>query len=147
MLQAYPRVKTKRLRLTFGGARLRLSVAQDQENVIELDRTKQTNGISPNWVHSMDASHMRETVRRCWGEGLRSFSLVHDSYGTHAGNAWALADILREAFIDMYSEQDVLANFKEELEEQLPEGKKLDSLPAKGDLDLGLVMQSDFFFA
>ncbi|GGX90970.1 DNA-directed RNA polymerase [Litchfieldella qijiaojingensis] len=147
VLQAYPKLSTKRIRMTFGGQSLRLSVAKDTGQAPELDRSKQANGISPNWVHSMDASHMRQTVRSCWKEGVRAFALVHDSYGTHAGNAWALADILREAFIEMYTERDVLADFKSELEDQLPEDSKLAPLPSKGSLDLEQVMESDFFFA
>jgi len=135
---------TERIDLTFGGSRHLLTVAVSPTT--ELDRNKQANGISPNWVHSMDASHMRATVRRCWNEGMRSFSLIHDSYGTHAGNAWALAKFLREEFVIMY-EEDVLEDFKRELERQLPEGSVLDPLPPKGNLDLALVLESAFFFA
>lgn len=148
VLQAYPKLETKRVDLTFDGIRLQATIVMPQEGELRLDNKKQVNGIAPNWVHSMDASHMRGTVRKCWNEGIRSFSLVHDSYGTHAGNAWALADILREVFIDMYSGNDVLTQFKEELEEQLPlEAEPLEDLPPKGTLDLNLIMQSDFFFA
>ena len=144
VLQAYPKMLTERIDLTFGGSRHLLTVAVSPTT--ELDRNKQANGISPNWVHSMDASHMRATVRRCWNEGMRSFSLIHDSYGTHAGNAWALAKFLREEFVIMY-EEDVLEDFKRELERQLPEGSVLDPLPPKGNLDLALVLESAFFFA
>lgn len=144
VLQAYPKMLSKRVKLTFGGAVHKLTVATEPTQ--QLDHKKQANGISPNWIHSMDASHMRATVRRCWKEGIYSFSLIHDSYGTHAGNAWALARFLREEFINMY-EKDVLEVFKEELEWQLPEGTELDPLPPKGDLDLSSVLESDFFFA
>ncbi|MGB1271361.1 MAG: DNA-directed RNA polymerase [Endozoicomonas sp.] len=47
---------------------------------------------------------------------MKSFSLVHDSCGAHAGNAQALAEILRDEFLKMYDE-DILQKFKEELEE------------------------------
>jgi DNA-directed RNA polymerase len=144
VLQAYPKMLSKRIKLTFGGTQHKLTVATEASTT--LDRQKQANGISPNWVHSMDASHMRATIRRCWHEGIRSFSLIHDSYGTHAGNAWALAEFLREEFVEMYRD-DVLEKFKKELELQLPEGTELEELPPKGDLDLALVLESDFFFA
>lgn len=146
--QAYVKLDTKRIDLTFDGLRLQTIVAFQKEGPMELERSRQVNGIAPNWVHSMDASHMRGTVRKCWAEGIRSFALVHDSYGTHAANAWALADILREEFIDMYAGNDVLTQFKDELEDQLPEeAERLEDLPPKGTLDLDRVMQSDFFFA
>lgn len=145
VLQAYPKLLTSRINLTFNGLRVQLSVAN--EPTTELDRNRQANGISPNWVHSMDAAHLRATVRRGWREGIRSFSLVHDSYGTHAGNAPVLAQILREEFVKMYESRDVLADFKKELEKQLPEGVTLDPLPPKGNLDLTAVLESEFFFA
>ena len=144
VLQAYPKLETKRIDITFNGHRHLLTVATGHQK--EIDRVRQANGISPNWVHSMDASHMRATIRQGWREGLRSFSLIHDSYGTHAGNTAALAAILRETFVEMYSD-DVLGRFKEELELQLPEGKTLSPLPRKGTLDLEAVKDSRYFFA
>lgn len=144
VLQAYPKMKSRRVYLTFGSVRHSLTVATEPTR--ELDKARQANGISPNWVHSCDAAHMRATVRQCWEEGIRSFALVHDSYGTHAGNAWALAKSLREAFVDMYS-GDIMADFKAELEKQLPEDVTLDELPPKGSLDLEAVEQSVYFFA
>jgi DNA-directed RNA polymerase len=86
-----------------------------------------------------------KTIRRCRREGIASFSMIHDSYGTHAGNAWAMARYLREEFVQMYSQVNVLTRFKEELEAQT--GEQLPDLPAKGNLDLQQVLDSPFFFA
>ena len=144
VVQMYPKIKTKRIEITFNGVRLAPTLAVEALN--EFDKTRQANAISPNWVHSMDASHMRATVRDCWGQGIRSFALVHDSYGTHAGNAWALAQSLRNEFVELYKE-DVLEIFKTELERQLPVGTTLDELPPKGTLDLEAVKESLYFFA
>lgn len=143
VLQAYPKPITKRIYLTFNEYQMNVTVSMGHSK--ELDKAKQANGISPNWIHSMDASHMRATIRRCWKAGISSFSLIHDSYGTHAGNSWALAKFLREEFVGMYS-QDVLAKFREELTQQLPEGVELDVLPPKGTLDLSQVLESRYFF-
>ena len=144
IVQSYPRVNTKRIELTFGGKRVVLT-GQSPDGK-KLNKSKQASGIAPNWTHSMDASHMRATVRTCWDAGIRSFSLIHDSYGTHAGNAWAMATALRDEFVNMYS-VDVLERFKKELEDQLPEGKALPDIPCKGNLDLELVRGSEYFFA
>lgn len=144
VLQLYPKIKTKRIDLTFNGIRMAPTLAVEATD--KYDKSRQANAISPNWVHSMDASHMRATVRKCWDEGIRSFSLIHDSYGTHAGNAWMLAQALRSEFVEMYKE-DVLAVFKTELERQLPIGTILDELPPKGTLDLEAVKESMYFFA
>lgn len=144
VVQQYDKLETTRIRLTFGGTELRPTLATGTTG--KLDRAKQANGISPNWVHSMDAAHMRHTIRDSYERGIRSFSMIHDSYGTHAGNAVILAESLRWAFVDIY-EEDVLARFASELERQLPEKLELEPLPSHGNLELASVMDSEFFFA
>jgi DNA-directed RNA polymerase len=144
VMQEYTTSEQKRLELTFQKVRMRLSIDVASKKI---DKRKQGSGISPNWVHSMDAAHMQLTVARCHAEGIRSFSLIHDSYGTHAGNSWALAQFLREEFVKMYGDHDVLAEFAQEIGAMLPEGTKLPLLPPKGSLDLAQVLESPFFFA
>lgn len=144
VMQEYTSSEQKRLELTFQKVRMRLSIDVATRKI---DKRKQGSGISPNWVHSMDAAHMQLTVARCHAEGMRSFSLIHDSYGTHAGNSWALAQYLREEFVRMYGDHDVLQEFSQEIAAMLPEGTELPKLPSKGCLDLSQVLESPFFFA
>lgn len=144
VMQEYTTSEQKRLELTFQKVRLQLSIDTATRKI---DKRKQGSGIAPNWVHSMDGAHMQLTVARSHDEGIRSFSLIHDSYGTHAGNSWALAQFLREEFVRMYSDHDVLQEFAEEISLMLPEGTELPPLPKKGSLDLQQVLQSPFFFA
>lgn len=141
--QAYRLPNQKRIEMTFEQVRLRLTINLDEAKI---DSRKQASGISPNWVHSLDAAHMKRTIHLCHEMGVRSFSFIHDSYGTHAGNAAVLARVLREAFVAQY-EDDVLAKFRDDLLGQLPDGAELPDLPAKGTLDLDLVLESPFFFA
>lgn len=143
-LQSYPLLVTRRVRLTLGTGNHWLTVATGYSD--KLDKRRQANGISPNWVHSMDASHLRATVRSCWKHGITGFSMVHDSYGTHACDAPVLARVLREEFVAMY-ERPVLEQFKMELELQLPPGETLPDLPEPGTLDLRQVIESQYFFA
>lgn len=133
----------ERIGLIFQKTMVRLFL---QKDTAELDKRKQQSGISPNWVHSCDATHMQLTVCAAAGEGIQSFSLIHDSYGTHAGNTQVLAEILREQFVQMYS-GNVLADFRDELLAQLPEGTELREVPMQGTLDLSLVLKSRFFFS
>lgn len=145
VMQEYTTAEQKRLELTFEKVRLQVQIDTSTK---KLDVRRQQSGISPNWVHSMDAAHMQKTVARCHAEGLRSFSLIHDSYGTHAGNAWAMAQFLREEFVRMYSDHDVLANFRDEIAAMLcVPSEDLPQLPPKGTLDLSQVLESAFFFA
>jgi DNA-directed RNA polymerase len=141
--QAYTLPNVKRIETTFEQVRIQLSVEQGNNKI---DTRKQASGISPNWVHSLDASHMKKTIARCHADGIRSFCMIHDSYGTHAGNAQVMANSLREEFVNMY-QTDVLMQFRDELMSQLPAGSELPELPPKGNLDLDLVLESVFFFA
>jgi DNA-directed RNA polymerase, mitochondrial len=114
----------------------------------KLDGRRQALGISPNFVHSCDASHMMLTTCTATDNGVESFAMIHDSYGTHAANTGLLAASLRAAFLEQYS-REVLTDFRDELAAQLPSeiAADLPPLPPSGDLDLSLVEQSAYFFA
>ncbi|WP_215776911.1 DNA-directed RNA polymerase [Paludibacterium sp. B53371] len=104
-------------------------------------------GISPNFVHSLDASHLMMTVATCLEySDIQHFAMIHDSYGTHAANTDTLAELLREAFVAQYG-QEVIREFYEELCEQVPEGVELPPPPAVGDFDLEQVLDAPYFFA
>jgi DNA-directed RNA polymerase len=144
VMQAYRVPAVKMLDTTFEKVRIQPTY---QVGEGKIDSRRQASGISPNWVHSLDASHLMKTINRAYKEGIRSFSMIHDSYGTHAGNAWALARFLREEFVQMYAQVDVLARFKADLEAQVNDPTAIPELPPKGNLDLNLVLESEFFFA
>jgi DNA-directed RNA polymerase len=114
----------------------------------KLNNRKQSQGISPNFVHSMDASHMMLTVNACVDAGVTSFAMIHDSYGTHAADAETLSYHLRRQFIDQYS-GNVLEDFRDEILELVPEEKHnlIPPVPPMGTLDLEDVMKSEYFFA
>lgn len=115
----------------------------------EIDKIAQKNGISPNFIHSMDASHLMQTVTAGYKEGIRSFAMIHDSFGTHAGNSGKFFGIIREEFVRTYVEQDVLAVFASQVSDQLNNEnlKKLAKIPAKGSLDVSGVKESLYAFA
>jgi DNA-directed RNA polymerase, mitochondrial len=114
----------------------------------KLNTRKQAAGISPNFVHSLDAAHLMLTVLFCAEDGVRDFAMVHDSYGCHAGHAALLRDNLREAFVSQY-EGNVLGDFRDQLVAQLPAevAEKIPPVPAFGTLDLTAVRRSEYFFA
>lgn len=142
--QAYHVEKCIRIKVQFQDVLIWPTLREDTD---KLDGRRQTQGVAPNWVHSLDAAHMARTINASHALGLRSYSMIHDSYGTHAGNAQSLAMVLREEFVRMYSETDVLADFAAMLATQLPEGAELPPLPEHGSLDLDQVLESQFFFA
>jgi DNA-directed RNA polymerase len=102
------------------------------------------NGISPNFVHSMDSAHLMRTVNRCVEEGIVDFAMVHDSFGCHAGDIDVMHKVLRTEFVDMYR-VDWMREFREEIQAQV--GDEIPAAPPMGTLDLNGVMESDFFFS
>ncbi|MCJ1283310.1 DNA-directed RNA polymerase [Xylographa opegraphella] len=68
-----------------------------------VSKRKQLQGFPPNFIHSLDATHMLLSALRCNEQGL-SFAAVHDSFWTHAADLDTMNGILRNAFISMHSE-------------------------------------------
>jgi DNA-directed RNA polymerase len=121
----------------------RMTVAESTE---QLDKTRQRHGISPNVIHSLDASHLVFTVRECLAQGIKDFAMVHDSYGCHAGHLDTMAGVLREQFVKLYSENR-LQDLYEQFKAQLPEDVELPEPPPLGNLDINDVKNSLYFFA
>ncbi|KAI8942311.1 hypothetical protein NX059_000390 [Plenodomus lindquistii] len=69
----------------------------------EVDKRKQLQAFPPNFIHSLDATHMVLSALKCNEIGL-DFAAVHDSFWTHACDIPNLNVILRDAFVRMHSE-------------------------------------------
>ncbi|KAF2690504.1 DNA/RNA polymerase [Lentithecium fluviatile CBS 122367] len=68
-----------------------------------VDKRKQLQAFPPNFIHSLDATHMILSALKCSEMGL-DFAAVHDSFWTHAADIPNLNTILRDAFVRMHSE-------------------------------------------
>ena len=71
-----------------------------------VSKRKQYQAFPPNFIHSLDASHMVLTALMCDGKGL-AFAAVHDSFWTHAADVDVMNEAIRETFIQMHSEDIV----------------------------------------
>lgn len=138
---------TKEITEKTEGQNLRLTgLVRDQKKI---NVRKQRQGIAPNFVHSMDASHLMLTVCACADKGIKSFAMIHDSYGCPAGQADIMFTTVREVFVDTYKNNDVLQDLHDHVANLLSRSKaeKLPPVPSKGNLDLDLVKQSLYAFA
>ncbi len=79
-----------------------------------VSKRKQLQGFPPNFIHSLDATHMMLSAIKCDELGL-TFAAVHDSFWTHAADVDKMNMVLRDAFIQMHSE-DVVGRLKSEFE-------------------------------
>ncbi|UAW58394.1 RNA polymerase [Escherichia phage vB_EcoA_ASO2B] len=147
--QEYRKKDTTRLNLMFlGSFNLQPTVNKGMKK--ELDKQKQESGISPNFVHSQDGSHLRKTVVHTHRKyGVMSFAVIHDSFGTIPADAEYLFRGVRETMVETYRDNDVLLDFYEQFEYQLHESQrdKLPELPKKGKLNIEDILSSDFAFA
>lgn len=110
----------------------------------DVDWRKQASGIAPNFIHSMDASHLQYSVYTAHKQGITHFAMIHDSYGTSIEQADQLFHVIRECFVDMYEKHDVLKEFAEEVQafvnDDLPER------PVKGNFEVRQVLDSLYAF-
>lgn len=141
--QAYPEMDKCRIKTNIDGSVISLSWQKALQDSINLNRS--VNGASPNFIHSLDASALTLTVNKCVDVGIEDFAMVHDSYGTHSPNMPALSTLLREAFVDMYEDNDVLEQLRSYVSSYVD--GDLPEVPQKGDLDITEVLHSPYFFA
>jgi len=121
--------------MLLGGVQIKVAHASDRPH-----KNRHKNGISPNFVHSMDAAHLVLTVLEAKRLGIDSLAMIHDDYGTHAADAGALARAIRGTFVRMYEEYQPLAWFRDHYE-------GLPAPPASGTLEIRDVLHSPYFFA
>ncbi|KAG8519208.1 DNA-directed RNA polymerase, mitochondrial, partial [Galemys pyrenaicus] len=118
---------------------------------------KQKNGFPPNFIHSLDSSHMMLTALHCYRKGL-TFVSVHDCFWTHAADVPVMNQVCREQFFRLHSHpilQDLSAFLmqrfcppsspKDGLRVKLQD--TLLSVPERGSLDLEQVKRSTYFFS
>ncbi|XP_059144308.1 DNA-directed RNA polymerase, mitochondrial-like [Physella acuta] len=125
---------------------------------------KQKNAFPPNYIHSLDSTHMMLTSLYCMHAGI-TFVSVHDCYWTHACDVPIMNKICREQFVNMHK-QPLLENLSQHLVDlvkrshnnpQLQEDMKavdipaliqqLGNLPKRGTFDLNNVLDSTYFFS
>ncbi|CAB0014874.1 unnamed protein product [Nesidiocoris tenuis] len=126
---------------------------------------KQKNAFPPNFIHSLDSSHMMLTSLHCEQAGI-TFVSVHDCFWTHACSIEIMNKICRQQFVALHS-QPILADLSKflfdefgynenSLREPLDEkalvameklNNLLRALPHQGDFDLKNVLDSVYFFS
>jgi DNA-directed RNA polymerase, mitochondrial len=138
--QQYNDVKSHLIRTSMMGKIIRPRVFEMTDKVSTFN---QRNGISPNFVHSYDAAHVKLTIHMMLKYGMDVFAFVHDSYLCLASDADSMAAILRQAFVELHH-KPALHALAAELQAK---GFDVPLPPPVGDLDLHKVHSSPYFFA
>jgi DNA-directed RNA polymerase, mitochondrial len=131
------------------GKIMQLKMVEDNEEKIDCRKTRTSS--APNFIHSLDACAMTRTVNVCSEDGIEDLAMIHDSFGTHSPNMYRLGRILREQFVEMYLDHDVLQELRDHAIKILePLGVKpedIPEVPLKGSLDILQVLDSVYFFS
>ncbi|XP_043592870.1 DNA-directed RNA polymerase, mitochondrial isoform X1 [Bombus pyrosoma] len=124
------------------------------------DSIKQRNAFAPNFIHSLDSTHMMLTGLNCNKNNI-TFVSVHDCFWTHPCTVDAMNKICREQFVTLHSEpilEDLAIFFVKRylpIYEQLKRKNKpnieeirkcLTKVPSKGTFDINKVLSSVYFF-
>ncbi|XP_073261653.1 DNA-directed RNA polymerase 2, chloroplastic/mitochondrial-like [Populus alba] len=136
VVQPYRKLGTRSIKTS-----LQVLILQKETDKVMVQR--QRTAFPPNFVHSLDSSHMMMTAVACKGAGL-NFAGVHDSYWTHACDVDEMNRILREKFVKLY-ETPILENLLESFEKSFPT-LSFPPLPDRGDFELREVLESPYFF-
>ncbi|XP_026669448.1 DNA-directed RNA polymerase, mitochondrial, partial [Ceratina calcarata] len=120
------------------------------------DVMKQRNAFAPNFIHSLDSTHMMLTSLHCNQENV-TFVSVHDCFWTHPCTVDIMNKICREQFVALHSESiledlakffverylPVYENLKTEKQNNTEEIRKcLTNVPLKGTFDINNVLLS-----
>jgi len=98
VVQPYRVMKTRRIKTSMQ----ELSILDPSWDDV-VSKRKQLQAFPPNFIHSLDATHMILSATECHHRGL-TFSAVHDSFWTHACDVDVMNRVLRDAFIRMHSD-------------------------------------------
>lgn len=136
-------LETREKRIVYGKG----NTMQIQIPTNKIDKKAQRKAIAPNFIHSLDATHMYMSILEAKERGIDSFATIHDSFATHAKDLETLVEILKETFIKL-TKHDVLKHFKEEIEKnylltiaEIPYSKD------KEDFNIELIKKSKYFFS
>ncbi|KAL6308760.1 DNA/RNA polymerase [Sparassis latifolia] len=111
IVQPYRSIKRKQIMTA-----LQTVYISDPNVPTAVNAAKQASAFPPNFIHSLDATHMMLTALECRSQSI-TFASVHDSYWTHAGSIDQMSAIIRETFIALHS-SDVLTKLFEEFRER-----------------------------
>jgi DNA-directed RNA polymerase len=144
VVQNYTEGKVKKTWIQYGPPRGERQKTGYYENTLQLhicyiedvkpSKGKQSQGASPNAIHSLDAGHLVMTV------AYADFPVttIHDSYGCLLADMPELFKLVRETFVELYK-ADPLKSIMNEIGGDISEIKL-------GNLDLEQVLESEYCF-
>lgn len=145
VVQNYTEGNVKKIWVQYGPPKGQRNSTGYYENTLQLSicfiedvkpsKGKQSQGASPNAIHSLDAAHLAITVSRA------SFPIttIHDSFGCLLSDMPELFKLIRTTFVELY-QADPLTSIMKDINGDL-------SNVQFGNLDINLVLESEYCFS
>jgi DNA-directed RNA polymerase len=127
VVQPYRAAKTREIQTALQGITLREPRPNDP-----VSKRKQLQAFPPNFIHSLDATHMLLSALKCHEVDL-TFAAVHDSFWTHAADVPVMNQILRDAFVKMHSE-DIIGRLAAEFRARYKDSMRCATIKARSPI-------------
>lgn len=141
MICEQPYMKSKLKKVVTAMQTIKINIGLD--GIGNVRPGKQASGFSPNWVHSVDASHMMRVAIAAHKEGI-DFAGVHDSYWGHACNMDRLVDITRQEFLNTHV-KPLHHQLYDQFKIRYPD-VRFNEPPPCGSFDITEVLRSQYIF-
>ena len=138
--QASYSIESRSIKLSYGDKVYGINIGT---NTDKLSNRKQMSGISPNYIHSIDASILHLLINNLFDNGIKTVATIHDSFATLSPDIDKLTKILLSTIHSIFKE-DLLLKFKKEIEGN--HNVKLPEIPKYGDLNIDDVLNSRYLF-
>jgi len=144
VVQNYTEGKVRKIWIQYGPPTTKISTGH-YSNTLQLaicfiedvkpSKGKQSQGASPNAIHSLDAAHLAITVHRA----DFPVSTIHDSFGCLLADMPKLYKLIRETFVELYA-ADPLTKIMKDINGDLTNIEF-------GNLDINLILKSEYCFS
>jgi DNA-directed RNA polymerase len=145
VIQNYTEGKVKKIWVAYGpriGERLNTAHYANELQLavcfiedVKPSKGKQSQGASPNAIHSLDAAHLALTVHKA----DFPISTIHDSFGCLLADMPKLYTLVRETFVELYK-ADPLSSIMKDIDGDI-------SSIEFGTLNIELILESEYCFS
>lgn len=141
--QRYFREKSKKVELPKCKNKKRFFRIREKTNAV--NNNKSQDGITANFIHSLDAAALILTIRRAMDGGKKNFAVIHDCFGAPHGDIDAIARCARAGLIQAHDGYP-LSEYHKSFCNGLPE-KTLPDPPSMGSFDINDVWGASYAFS
>jgi DNA-directed RNA polymerase len=145
VLHLYPEYKMKKVRLFLHDREVRLFTRTGTTGAV--NKAKAADAVSPNVVHSLDSAALMLCVLECVDQGVKDFSLIHDSFGAHPNDTEIMYTAVRQSLTNMYEAYCPFEEIRSQTLAAIDAKDKVPAVPTKGNLDLSQIIDAEYAFA